>query len=225
VNSLATGFTEEDLEWVVSPDLTGIVLAKTESEDDIAKVDQILSRIEAEKGIASGTIRLLPLLESAKGILNASQIANAPRNIGLAFGALDYSIDLGVMLSEGGDEIHLPRSIVALVARAFDKIAIDTPWFDIDDKAGMARDASIARNLGFQGKLLIHPSQIRTANEVFSPTNAEIEYSIKVINAFEEAEMSGIGAVSLEGKMIDAANYRQAKNIIALTEEIAMNIR
>jgi citrate lyase subunit beta/citryl-CoA lyase len=109
-----------------------------------------------------------------------------------------------------------------LAARAFDKVAIDTPWFDLDDREGMESDTYAARNLGFQGKLLIHPSQIGIVNEVFSPTNDEIEYSLRVIKAFEEAEKLGMGAVSLGGKMIDAANYRQAKILLALAEEISM---
>lgn len=226
VNALTTGLTEEDLEWVVQKGLVGIVLPKVESTDDLVKVARLMDQQEKKKGIEPGTLALVPILETARGVLNADEIATASqRVIAVAFGAIDFARDMGISLSREGTELLYARSRVAMSARAAGVQAIDTPWIDIADKEALVQEAKMARQLGFRGKLLIHPSQIEPINPVFSPSESQVEYAKKVVEAFQRAEARGLGAISLEGKMIDIANFRQAEEVLSLAEAIAQRER
>ncbi len=222
VNALSTGWTAEDLKWIVRPQLAGVVLPKAQSGADVATAAEWIDELESEQGIDRESIALVPLLETAQGVLNAQEVAEAvPRIIAVAFGALDFARDMGIRLSAEGTELLYARSRIALVASVARILAIDTPWIDIADPGGLVREARHARQLGFGGKLVIHPSQIAHVNEVFSPSEDEVAYARKVIEAFRAAEAQGLGAISLDGKMIDAANARQAADLIALAEAIA----
>lgn len=225
VNALITGLAEEDLEWVVQKGLVGTVVPKVESKDDLVKVARLMDQQE-KKGIEPGSLALVPILETAGGVLNAYEIATASqRVIAVAFGAIDFARDMGISLSREGTELLYARSRVAMSARAAGVQAIDTPWIDIADKEGLVQEAKMARQLGFRGKLLIHPSQIEPINRVFSPSESEVEYAKKVVEAFQRAEARGLGAISLEGKMIDIANFRQAEEVLSLAEAIAQRER
>lgn len=225
VNALITGLAEEDLEWVVQKGLVGTVVPKVESKDDLVKVARLMDQQE-KKGIEPGSLALVPILETAGGVLNAYEIATASqRVIAVAFGAIDFARDMGISLSREGTELLYARSRVAMSARAAGVQAIDTPWIDIADKEGLVQEAKMARQLGFRGKLLIHPSQIEPINTVFSPSESEVEYGKKVVEAFQRAEARGLGAISLEGKMIDIANFRQAEEVLSLAEAIAQKER
>jgi citrate lyase subunit beta/citryl-CoA lyase len=226
VNALITQLTAEDLRMVVQEGLEGIVLPKCESKADILEVERLIEDLEAQRRLKPGGLRLIPTLESAKGVLNAHEIATASKRIiAVAFGALDFTRDMGTSVSREGTELFYARSRIAIVARAARVQAIDTPWIDIADREGLIEEAKAVRQLGFRGKLLIHPSQIEPVNRVFSPSEAEIEYAKKVVKAFKEAEAKGLGAISLEGKMIDIANFRQAEELIAWAEAIAQKGR
>jgi len=221
VNGLATGLASQDLEESVCEGLDGIVLPKTESDRDILDAEAILEKIEKQKGLRVGSIIIVPILETAKGVLKAAEVAFASKRVvGLSFGAVDFTRDLGVSLSKEGVELSYPRAYVALAARAAGIPAIDTVFIDIMDREGLIRDSKAAKQLGFRGKLLIHPNQIQPVNEVFSPTQQEVEYCKKVVAAFKEAQARGAGAISLDGKMIDYANYRQAEDVLAIWDLI-----
>lgn len=222
VNALSTGLTEEDLRSVVQPQLVGIVLPKAQSSADVATVAKWISELEGEQGMGRGSVALVPLLETARGVLDAREVAKAvPRIVAVAFGALDFARDMGIRLSAEGTEVLYARSRIALAASAAQVLAIDTPWIDIADREGLLREARHARQLGFRGKLVIHPSQIAHVNEVFSPSEDEVAYAREVVEAFHAAEAEGLGAISLDGKMIDAANARQAADLIASAEAIS----
>lgn len=226
VNALTTGLTEQDLEWVVQKGLVGVVLPKVESRDDLLEIARLMDQQEKKKGIEPASQVLIPILETAKGVLNAHEITIASRRvIAVAFGAIDFARDMGISLSREGTELLYARSRIAISARAAGVQAIDTPWIDIADKEGLVQEAKMARQLGFRGKLLIHPSQIEPVNQVFSPSESQVEYAKKVVEAFQRAEARGLGAISLEGKMIDIANFRQAEELIALAEAIAQKER
>jgi len=221
VNGLSTGLAGQDLEESVCDGLNGIVLPKAESKKDILDAEAILESVEKQKSFKVGSIIIVPILETAKGVLNAAEVAFASKRVaGLSFGAVDFTRDLGVSFSKEGIELTYPRAYVALVARAAGIPAVDTVFIDIMDREGLIRDAKAAKQLGFRGKLLIHPSQIQPVNEVFSPTQQEVEYCKRVVAAFKEAQTRGAGAISLDGKMIDYANYRQAEDILAIWDVI-----
>jgi citrate lyase subunit beta/citryl-CoA lyase len=222
VNALTTGLTEQDLEWIVQKGLVGVVFPKVESRDDVLEIERLIDQQEKRKGMESGSLALIPILETAKGVLNAYEIATASqRIIAISFGAIDFGRDMGMTLSREGTELLYSRSRIAISARAAGVQAIDTPWIDIADKEGLVQEAEMARQVGFRGKLLIHPSQIEPVKRVFSPSESEVEYAKKVVQAFQRAEARGLGAISLEGKMIDVANYRKAEELLSLVDAIA----
>lgn len=221
VNSLSTGLTLEDLTYSVQVGLDGIILPNTESEEDVKKLDEMLIKLESDNGLTQGSITLMPLLETAKGVLNMEKIVpSSKRIIALCFGALDFTKDMGTIQSKEGLEIFYARTKLALVANAYAIHAIDTPWFDLVDMEGLVKDASLAKRLGFKGKLLIHPEQIDAVNKIFSPSKQEVDYAEKVVSTFKVAESQGLGAISLDGKMIDVASFRQAESLLNYAKQI-----
>jgi citrate lyase subunit beta/citryl-CoA lyase len=173
-----------------------------------------------------GSIGVLALIESARGVQEVFRIfseALAPERACLAaFGAADYSLDVGINLSRDGAELHYPRSRIAVACRAAGKEPpIDTPFMiDLKDIDALRADALRAKQLGFQGKLCIHPSQVGPCNEIFSPTAAEIEHARRVVAAFEKSESEGIGALQLDGKFIDYPVVERSRRIIGLAASI-----
>lgn len=128
---------------------------------------------------------------------------------------------MGVTISKEGVELLYPRSHTAVASRAAGIQAVDSPWIDILDKEGLTKNSSLARQLGFNGKMVIHPSQIDVVNEIFSPSEAEIEYARKIVAAYEQAQARGLGATSVDQKMIDIATFRQAQELLMLAERIS----
>jgi citrate lyase subunit beta/citryl-CoA lyase len=217
-----TGFTAQDCEFVIQKGLDGIMLPKVESKEDVLDPEKIIEKLEKERGMELGSIVLIPTLETAKGVINVYEIATASKRIiAIGFGAVDFTRDMGTSLSKEGTELLFARSQVAIAARAAGVQALDTVFIDLADKEGLIKDSQLAKQLGFKGKFLIHPSQIEPVNQIFSPSAKEIEYTKKVVSAFKEAEARGLGAASLEGRMIDIAVFRQAEDLLALAEAIA----
>lgn len=222
VNGLMTGLTAEDCEFVVQKGLAGIVLPKVEAKEEVIEAERIIGELERKRGIEAGSITLIPTFETAKGIINSYDIAtSSKRVIAVGFGAVDFTRDMGTSLSKEGTELFFARSYCAIAARAAGVQALDTVFIDLADKEGLIKDAQLAKQLGFKGKFLIHPSQIEIVNRIFSPSAKEIEYAKKVVAAFKEAEAKGLGAASLEGRMIDIAVYRQAEDLLTLANAIA----
>ncbi len=220
VNGYATGLTEDDLEEVVRPGLDGIVLSKAESPRMIEDLDAQLARLEGEHGIKAGGVAIVPLLETAKGIMEAYDVCRASKRVtGAIFGAEDFATDMAVKRTETGEEILWARSMVAVACRAGGIVAIDTPDPNYSDEAHLRREMGLARSLGYSGKLCIHPTQVRIANEVFSPGEDEIAEARAVVEAFErEGLAKGIAAIAVEGKMIDTPIYWRARRLVEWAE-------
>jgi len=222
VNAFATGLLEEDLSWIVRTGLDGIMLPKAEDADGVARLSGLLETLEKEHALEPGSVAIMPLVESAKGIMKAAEVASAsPRIVGIAFGGVDFCRDMGIEPTDDGIELQYPRAAVAIAARAAGVISIDTPCIAARDTDRLVAESRAARGGGFGGKLLIHPSQVEPVNEVFSPSERDLESARRVVAAFEEAKEHGAGAISLGGKMVDEANYTQAVDLIAAAEEIA----
>jgi citrate lyase subunit beta/citryl-CoA lyase len=230
VNSFETGWTEEDIRYVVAQGLDGIMLPKSESKEDIVRLDQLLGQEEKIKGLKSDSISILPLLETPKGISAVSDIiSGSERVIGVSFGAGDYSREIGTgmgVTSLSADEFFLmashPRSTIALAARAAGILAIDSPFFGlVIDMDGLVKEVRKIKLMGFTGKLLVHPRHVDPVNQVFSPSREEIDFARRVIKAYEEAKSKGLGATSLGGRMIDYGSYRRALNLISVAEKIS----
>lgn len=224
INALTTPFAEEDLEAVVSKNLKGIMLPKVESPDDIFEIDRLISKVEAKAGLQFGILEVIPICETAKGLEEAYHIASARpehhRILTIAFGAADYTLDLGISLTREGKELEYPRSRLPVACRAGRIMPpLDTPWMiDLKDIDGLIADAKKAKAYGFMGKIVIHPNQIQPCHDVFTPSEDEINYAKKVIEAFEEAEKAGKAAIQLEGKFIDYPVVEKLRRVLELAQ-------
>ena len=222
VNSLDTGLTSQELDTVVCPDLAGISIGKGDTAWDLRQVDQLLEPLESRIGIPRGTIKLVPWIETAMAIVHVYEMARASQRIvGVAFGAEDYTNDMGVIRTDFGEECYYARSAVAVAARAARVAALDGPFVGFRDPDGLRTDAGTARQMGFTGKFAIHPAQIDIINETFSPHPDDVEYARTVVAAWEEAESAGRGSLSIDGRMVDVPVVKRAQNLLALVEAIA----
>ncbi len=224
VNALDTGLTFDDIHAVVNSKTYGISVGKIESSWDIKEVSKILSQIESEKSVELGSTKIIAWIESASAIVNVSSIASASdRMLGIAFGGEDFTNDMGIQRSETGIEILYPRSVVAVAAKAAGITAIDTPYVNFRDNDGLEQEIKSVLPLGFKAKFAIHPGQLQSINNLFSPSEEAIEYAKKVIEVFEEAERNGSGATSLDGKMIDVPVVKRARNLLELANRMSQS--
>ncbi len=218
INSLSTPFAFRDLQDVVRAKPHGLMIPKIDSKRDVEIVDWILDQLEKQYAILSGQTEIIPLIESASGIENVLQIVSAsPRIKRLAFGALDFTADLGAYYSKSGEEVMYARSRIVIASRAAGREGpIDTPFPDVKDIDGLIKDTALAKQLGFSGKLVIHPSQIEPVCRVFVPSLEEVELARQIVVAYEAAKKKGFGVFQLDGKMVDAPILRHAQQIMEL---------
>jgi citrate lyase subunit beta / citryl-CoA lyase len=218
-NGLATGLLEADLDAVVMDGLDGIHLPKTHSPDVVRQVDHYLSFLERSRELVDGAIKLIPWIESSEGVAKAEAVCTAsPRLVGASMGAEDYVTSLGAMRTREGREIEYARARVANAAMAAGLVPIDCPEPDYRDLEHFERDIRHARELGYKGKYCIHPDQVEIANRVFTPGPDEIEWAGRVVEAYEAGEADGLGAVGLEGAMIDRPIYQRAIDLLRQTD-------
>ena len=220
-NALDTGLTRDELAAVISPDLYGVSVGKTESAWDLQEIERIISPLEARAGLEPGRIKLIPWIESARAIVNVSEMASAlNRIVAIAFGAEDFTNDMGIRRTDDGDEVYHPRCTVAIAARAAGVASLDSPYVAFRNPEGLRKDAGAARQMGYTGKFAIHPSQVETINELFSPLPEDVAYARRVMEAWREAEANGRGSLSLDDKMVDVPVVKRAQNLLALVDEI-----
>ncbi len=220
VNSIASGLVLPDLEVAIQPSCSGIVLPKVGEVDDLRGVSEEMKGIEERRLGEAGLIPVLPLIESPLGVLNVLDIARFNRVIAMAFGALDFARNLGVRVRNNASALAFPRALIPIAASAAGIPAVDAPWFNLKDERGLIQDAHQARDLGFSGKLVIHPRQIDIVNEAFSPKAEEVEWARKVIREFEVAGRMKRGAIPVDGIMVDEANYLQCKQLVSFYDEV-----
>jgi citrate lyase subunit beta / citryl-CoA lyase len=216
INPLPDGL--EDLTFVVPHHVNLILVPKCESADTVRKAYETVEALRNRFGVEH-RIHLMPILETASGVLHAQAIAAAPGVAAVAVGLEDLTADLGVARTAAGTETFVARSQVVLAARAAGVQAIDSVYSDVADLEGLARAAAVSKALGFDGMGCIHPRQIAVVHEQFAPTEAEIQKARAVVLAFEEAEARGHGVVSLGNKMIDAPVVKRARKTIEVAVE------
>ena len=215
VNPLASEFGLLDLNAVVRAGTDIVRLPKTDSAQDIIDMDAAITAIEKDCGRAVGSTQLLAAIESAQGILAVNDIAKAsPRLMGIALGAEDYVRNMKTERSPDGIELLFARSSILHAARANGLMAFDTVYSDARNEEGFLREASLIKQLGFDGKSLINPNQIVLIHNLFAPTQKEVDHAERVIAAAEEAERNGSGVVSLNGKMVDSPIIERAKLVL-----------
>ncbi len=221
VNALSTGLLEEDLRAAVTPHTYAVNVGKVDTPWDAQQIDAIMAAAEARIGLPRGSVRMAPYIETALAVVNAYAVCSAtPRIVAAAFGAEDFTVDMGTQRTDQGAEVLMPRAAVAIAARAADVTPIDVVYANFRDEEGLRRDTLVGKSLGYKGKFAIHPAQLGPINEILSPMPEEVEYARRVIAAFEESEAQGRGATSLDGKMIDEPVVKRARNLLTLQDAI-----
>lgn len=221
INSIDTGLAAGDIEAVVNENVSAISVGKVRSADDVKKYDELLTNAESRAGVAGGSIGLVLWMETAPAVLHAYEIATAsPRVTAVTFGAEDYTRELGIRRTEGGDELEFARAMVALAAHAAGVTPIDTPYVNFRDTSGLEEDVRRAIKHGFKGKFAIHPSQLEPIKRLFGPQPEEIAYAHRVVEGWEKASAEGQGSFALDGKMIDIPVVERARDLIGEAAEL-----
>ncbi len=222
INNWETLMTNDDLEAIVHPGLNGVCLAKCGSADNVKRLDWKLEELEQRRGMKVGTVGIQLLIETAKGVINAYPAATAsPRVNSLIFGAVDYTKDMRVTLTSEGTEQLYARYYTAVAARAANCIAIDCPFVAFQDVAAFEKSTREGRQMGYEGRMLIHPNQIEPSHKIYTPSPEDIEWAEGVKKVFEEEGIAkGAAAVTYKGKMVDTPVYENAMTILRIMAEI-----
>jgi len=222
VNNWETQMTNDDLEAIVHPGLDGVCLAKCGDAENVKRLDWKLEELEQRRGLQVGSVGIQLLIETAKGVMNAHPAACAsPRVNSLIFGAVDFTKDMRVTLTSEGQEQLYARYHTAIAARAAGCIAIDCPFVDISDAEGFKKSTREGRQMGYEGRMLIHPGQIGSSHVIYTPSAEDVEWAEGVKKVFEEEGIAkGSAAVSYKGKMVDTPVYENALQILRTMEEI-----
>lgn len=216
VNPLDSAWGRDDLAAVVSAAPDALVLPKVSVLDDVRRVDEEVTRLERAAGLAPGTIRFHLLIETVTGVLNARELARgSPRNAALLFGAGDLVRETRGRLVPGRAPELYALTHVLFAARAAGLDALDTPYFDLEDRAGLEAHTRFGAELGYDGKAVIHPKQIEVVNRLFTPSGEAIAEARRTIEAYERAQAAGAGALTLDGRFIDAVHVTTARDTLA----------
>jgi len=221
-NGMDTPFVTADLERVVPARPSSIRLPKVEDKESLLQFIVLLEKIEKENNL-DYEIEISPILETVKGVTNAHEIAGAHKRIcALSFGAEDFTRDLGTSRTIEGAELSHARGLIVLAAKFASIQALDTVFANVLDFENLKKETLKIKGLGFDGKSVIHPSQIEIVHSVFRPTNKEISDAIEIEKALKKAEAAGSGVVALNGRMVDTPVVKKAEKIIMLAKQLGL---
>lgn len=221
VNELGTTSLMKDLELLQCCGILGIMPPKVNNADDMRAFDKLVSEKETQYNLKSGSIKFTPLIETAGAIVNLDEIAmSSDRIIALTFGGEDYLDSIWGVHTEPPVAFDVPRALLVQVARKHGILPIDTPYLDLQNEAGYRHEEGISASMGFAGNLLVNPRQIPWANEVFSPSEDEVVYARRVVEAVRETLKSGGSIAVLDGKMIGPPMRKRAEKVVALANLI-----
>lgn len=216
-NPVGTAAFAADIADTVAGMPHGYVLPKVEDVSHIADAAVVLAEQEVRLGVVPGTIHLVAIIETALGIVNLRDIASAAgRLVALAFGAEDYAGSVGAVRTVESTEVLFARSALVAHAKAFGLQALDTPYVDLHNADGLLADAKLAHQLGYDGKLAIHPRQLDAIVAAFAPTEAQIAAAKALIAAHDAHQAKGTGVFSYEGRMVDMPMIRAAERVLRL---------
>lgn len=225
INALDTEFWREDLEAVVRAGVDVIRIPKTDKAEDVLTVENEVERIEKEIGKEIGSTKLMAALESPIAVLNAYSIAtSSKRLIGIALSGEDFVTCMKTNRSPEGHELHAARGMVVLAARAAGVSVHDTVYSDVNNDEGFINEAKFIKQLGFDGKSLIHPRQVELVHKVYTPSKKVIDKSYKIIKATEQAVAEGKGVFTVDGKMVDKPIIERAQHVLTLAKASGINI-
>lgn len=220
INGVETPFWEQDLDMAVRGGVEVIRLPKTENVGEVKEIEERIEKIEKDCGRTVGETKIVAAIESAIGVVNSVAIAACtPRMVAIALAGFDYLVDMQTSRSSGSEpELFYARAAVLHAARAAKIDAFDVAYGDVNDEEGFLREVKIAKNLGFNGKSLIHPRQIELLHKAYAPPKEAVEHAEKVIQAAKDAQEKGLGVVSLDGKMIDPPVIHEAERVLLLAQ-------
>lgn len=219
INGLDTDLWEEDIRCSVAGGCDAIRIPKTETAEDIRRVENAVAAAEQEFGIEDGRTLIMAALESAKGVMNTMEIClSSPRLFGIALSGGDYTKDIQTTISGTGVELMGARQHMIIAARAAGVQCFDTVWTNLDDMEGFRKDVETIRAMGFDGKSIVNPRQIPIVHDVYTPKEKDISFAEKVVREIDEKKALGIGVFTVDGKMIDIAFYDGAKRTLALAK-------
>jgi citrate lyase subunit beta/citryl-CoA lyase len=223
INNWETQMTNDDCEAVVHEGLSGVCLAKCGGPEHVIRLDWKLEELERRRGLEVGSIAIQLLIETAKGVINAYPSAIASKRVNsLIFGAVDYTKDMRVKLTSEGEEQYYARAHTPVAARAAGCVAIDCPFVAYKDVEAFEKSTAFGRQLGYEGRMLIHPGQIEPSHRIYTPSPEDVEWAQGVVKVFEEEGIAkGAAAVSYQGKMVDTPVYENAKTVLATMAEIS----
>lgn len=216
INSVGSGFEQDDLPAALDARPDSIVLPKVETPGQVQWVSGEIESYELAHGLPLGGIRLLIGVETARGILNLKEIASADKRLdAIIFGAEDFAASVGATRSRNGWEVLYARSAVVVACAANDLQSIDMVFIDFKDPVNLRIEAAQGAAMGFSGKQIIHPSQVQPVQEAFTPNDEDITYARRVVETFEAHQQEGRGAYELDGKMIDMPLLKAAQGVLA----------
>jgi len=215
INPVGSGLEAEELSAVLSAHPDGIVIPKVENAGQVTWVSERIESVELSRGWPLHSIRLVVDVETARGILNLNEIASQPRLDAIIFGAEDFSADIGATRTPEAWEVFHARSAVVIAAAAYGLQAIDMVCIDFKDMDNLRREAAFGAQLGFSGKQVIHPNQVTTVQQAFTPDPAAVAHARRIIDSFEASLKEGKGAYALDGnKMIDMPLVKAARSVL-----------
>lgn len=215
INSLGSGLEKRDLVAALATNPDSIVVPKIQTAEQVKWVSEHIESYELSSNLNIGAIRLLIGVETAKGILNLKEIAEADKRLeAIIFGAEDYAASIGATRTKEGTEVLYARSAVVTACAANDLQAIDMVYIDFRDLEGLRVEAEQGAGLGFSGKQIIHPNQVVPVQEAFTPSDEAIEYARRIVESFEASQKEGKGAYALDGKMIDMPLLKNAQKVL-----------
>ncbi|MFQ5577543.1 MAG: HpcH/HpaI aldolase/citrate lyase family protein [Anaerolineae bacterium] len=221
INASGTGLTDDDLAATLPARPDGYIIPKVDSAQTIRAIDQKIGQFEATQNWPAGQIKLLALVETAQGVLNLPHIAAAAARLdALILGAEDLAADIGAVRTRAGWETFYAKSALVIAAAAFGLDAIDTPCLSLQDPERLRAEARQAAELGYCGKLAIHPAQLEPLHQIFTPAPDAVSAARRLLNAFDAHQHSGRGVFTLDGKMVDMPLIRAAQKIIQKIEAI-----
>ena len=222
INSAETEFYEGDLTAVIGPWLDGVILPKVETADQLLAADATMQELEIAYGLNPGRIDLIPIIETAKGLAAVSDISGCGSRIRrISFGAVDFAKDLGMKLSLDEWELTPARSDIVLASRiAGLEAPLDSVWVHYKDLDGLMASSQRVYDMGFRGKMCIHPAQVPIVNKVFTPSDKDVAQAQKIVAAFKKAEANGSASIQIDGFFVDYPVVEQARRTLDLIKAI-----
>ncbi len=214
INPVGSGLEAGDLEAVLPARPDGIVVPKVETVEQLAWVGGKIEAAELTRGWRVNSIHMIPIIESARAILNLKELASQPRLQALVFGAEDLAVDLGAQRTRPAWEVFYGRSALVTAAAANGLQAIDMVSVDFKDLDALRQEAAFGAQMGYCGKQVIHPDQVGPVQAAFTPEAEAIDRAERLVEAFEAHQSRGVGAFALDGKLVDMPVVKAARNVL-----------